>query len=261
MDYLRLEGKPLIGITSHADTGDTEDLYPGTPLNYIERKYADILVECGMVPVQIPVHQDKTYIQNILLRLNGIIASGGGKIRKSILNEITTPPLVETASDRYRFEEILFEKALDMDMPILGMCRGMQMINEIQGGTMIRHIPSEINDHLEHNQSNQNIPAEIPTHKIEIKPGSLLSRLIEKEQVEVNSFHRQAVKDPGKGLTICASAPDGVVEALESANHSFVLLTQFHPESLCHSDEKWKRLFDELRIQANQYAYRRCKNF
>ncbi len=258
MNLQKTDGTPLIGIMCHTDTGDAEDLYPGTPLNYMERVYANILAECGMVPVLIPVIQDTNYIRSILSSLHGLIASGGGKIRKSLLNGETTPPLAETAPERYRFEKELYIKALELDLPILGMCRGAQMVNEILGGSMVYHIQSEIKNCLEHNQSNQNIPEEIPTHKIEIKSGSLLARLIEKEEADVNSFHRQSVKEPGEGLVICAQAPDGVVEALESLKHSFVLLTQFHPESLCSTDEIWKRLFDELRIQAIQYENRRC---
>jgi len=250
--------KPLIGITCHADSGGEEDIYPGTPLNYTERNYADILVKCGMIPVMIPVYEDANYIRNILTRLDGIVASGGGKIHKSLLNGKTTPPLAETAPERYRFEKELYTEALKLDIPLIGMCRGTQMINEVLGGTMFYHIPSEIKNCIEHNQSNLNIPEEVPSHNIQIYPGSLLAHLIDKGQADVNSFHRQSVKEPGEGLVICARAPDGVVEALESINHSFVLLTQFHPESLCSIDETWKRLFDELKIQANQFANRRC---
>ncbi len=259
MDLRNDERKPLIGITCHTDSGSEEDLYPGTPLNYMERVYANILVECGMIPLLIPVCQDVDYICGILARLDGLIASGGGKIRKSLLDGKAVPPLAETAPERYLFEKELYLRALDLDLPILGMCRGAQMISEVLGGSMVYHIPSEIEHCLEHNQSNLKIPDEIPTHKIQIKPGSLLSQLIGKEQADVNSFHRQSVKIPGKGLVVSARAIDGVVEALESSNHHFVILTQFHPESLCGSDGTWKRLFDELRIQANQYQYRRCK--
>jgi len=251
--------KPLIGITCHADSGGEEDLYPETPLNYIERKYADILLECGMIPILLPVYESAEYIQDILMELDGLVASGGGKIRESLLHGETTPPLAETAPERYRFEKELYTEALKLEMPIIGMCRGAQMINEVLGGTMIYHIPSEIMNCLEHNQSNQNIPAELPSHKIHINPGSFLARLIDIEEADVNSFHRQSVKEPGEGLIICARSSDGVVEALEGSNHNFILLTQFHPESLFRSDEKWKRLFDELRIQANQYANRRCR--
>ena len=190
-----------------------------------------------------------------------MIASGGGKIHKSLLDGKTIPPLAETAPERYRFERDLYLRALEQDLPILGMCRGAQMINEVLGGSMVYHIPSEIDHCLEHNQSDHNVSAEIPTHRIQIKPGSLLSQLIGKDQADVNSFHRQSVKNHGEGLVVSALAPDGVVEALESIDHRFVLLTQFHPESLCGSDETWKRLFDELRIQANQYRNRRCKLF
>jgi putative glutamine amidotransferase len=261
MDRQNTEGKPLIGITCHADSGGEEDLYPGTPLNYMERKYADILVKCGMIPVMIPVYDDENYIRDILSGLDGLVASGGGKIRQSLLKGEKTPPLAETAPERYSFEKELYLEALKLDLPIMGMCRGAQMINEVLGGTMVYHIPSEIKNCIEHNQSNQNIPGEIPSHKIQVDPGSLLSHLIDKKEADVNSFHRQSVKEPGEGLIICARAVDGVVEALESIRNSFVLLTQFHPESLCSFDETWKRLFDELRIQANKYANRRCKYF
>jgi putative glutamine amidotransferase len=260
-DAVRKEaGKPLIGIACHTDSGGEEDLYPGMPLNYIERTYANILIKCGMIPVMVPVYKNESYIMDILSKLDGLVASGGGKIRPSLLEGGPTPPLAVTAPERYEFEKEFYRRALEMDMPIIGMCRGAQMINEILGGTMVLHIPSEIKNCLEHRQSNQNIPDEIPTHKIQIDPGSLLARLIGKEEAEVNSFHRQSVKEPGEGLVISARAPDGVVEAVESGRHSFVLLTQFHPESLCNSDKTWNRLFDEFRIQANLYANRRCKN-
>lgn len=260
MDHPIDDKKPLIGITCHVDAGGEEDLYPGTPLNYMERNYADILTECGMIPVLIPVCQDDGYIQGVLSRLDGLIASGGGKIRQSLLGGKTTPPLAETAPERYLFEKKLYLRALEMDLPILGMCRGAQMINEVLGGTMVLQISSEISNCLEHKQSNLKIPETIPSHKIQIRPGSLLSRLTGKEEADVNSFHRQSVKTPGEGLIVSAQAPDGVVEALESIRHHFVLLTQFHPESLCSTDAIWKRLFDELNIQAKLYRNRRCES-
>lgn len=110
---------------------------------------------------------------------------------------------------------------------------------------MVYHIPSEINNCLEHNQSNQNIPEEIPTHKIVIKSGSILSKLTGKEQADVNSFHRQSVKEPGTGLMVSAQAPDGVVEALESVNHSFVTKALLSAAPVINKDSAAKRIILE----------------
>lgn len=252
--------RPLIGITCHVDEGGREDIFPNRALNYMDRTYPDVLIANGMLPILIPVNQDNEYIAAIINELDGLVCTGGGKIPEHILNRKEIPGLAETAPERYLFENKLFINALEKDLPILGMCRGMQTMSELLGGTMYYKITEDIPHSLEHNQTRLGIPLEEPFHEIEITADSHLKRVLKTGSVLVNSWHSQAIKRPGKGLKVVAITEDGVVEAVESENHTFVLLTQFHPEIMVKRDEMWNGIFGYFREQTLNYKSKRGKS-
>lgn len=244
---------PLIGITCHVDTGGQEDIFPGRALNYIDRTYPDALIANGMTPMLIPVNEDVHYLHSVIERLDGLLLAGGGKIPDSILDQPEIPGLAETAPSRYRFEKALFTAALEADLPVLGMCRGMQMFNEVMGGTLHSKIAEKVPGAMEHNQVKLSMSLEQPYHDIAIEPDSHLSRLIGTAAIAVNSWHSQALDKIGAGLRVVARSGDTVIEAVESQENTFVCLMQFHPEILVKAQPVWNRLFQGFRTQALGY--------
>ena len=187
---------PVIGVLSHADNGNEDDIFPGRALHYIDRIYSDILVRFGMLPIIIPVNSNDDFVDSTLNVIDGIYGTGGGKISKRILERSEIPNLKETAPERYGFETKLFKKAIDKDLPILGVCRSMQTLNEIYDGTICKKISTEIDDSIEHNQTYKGILLNEPYHNINIDKESLLFRILEKEHIKVNSWHSQSVLEP-----------------------------------------------------------------
>ena len=112
-------------------------------------------------------------------------------------------------------------------MPVLGICGGQQLLNVVLGGTLIQHIPDEVEGALAHEQPN---PRTEPGHTVAVAPGSLLHRIVGATEMSVNSAHHQAALDVGEGVLVDAVAPDGVIEGIESRRHRFCLGVQWHPE-------------------------------
>ncbi|MEX2450284.1 MAG: gamma-glutamyl-gamma-aminobutyrate hydrolase family protein, partial [Rhodospirillales bacterium] len=128
-----------------------------------------------------------------------------------------------------RFERAIVEGALARGLPVLGICGGQQLLHVVLGGTLIQHIPDEIENPLAHEQPN---PRDEPGHSVSIVKGTLLYDIVGTETLEVNSAHHQAAKDAPAGVTVNARASDGVIEGIETARHRFCLGVQWHPEFL-----------------------------
>ncbi len=239
--------KPWIGVTVHVDEGRPDDLYPGHPLLYVERDYIRALEEHGMNPVIIPVLKDHDDVPAYLARLDGLLMAGGGYL--NLEKELPADTkLGQTGKERFAFELALLQAALQMDMPILGVCRGMQMLNECHGGTL-----ANVNDST-HHQEIRGIPGPEPTHSVNLDKHSRLSRIIGSESIKVNSRHRQIVANVGAGLKAAAwSAGDKVIEAIESEQHAWVFGTQFHPEQIYAREPRWSSLFVDFKKAAEHY--------
>lgn len=244
---------PWIGLTVHADEGSPGDLFPGHPLFYVERHYVNALYSHSLHPMLIPVIKDKVYLEQLAEKLDGLILTGGGYLSLQQGTDKSLPGLAGTGSERYEFEFALLQKMLPTGMPILGICRGAQMINEVYGGTLYN---LEGRTNIEHQQEKVGVPGGQTTHRIRLATDSRLAHWIGCQQVEVNSFHRQAVSQPGKGLKAVAwSVDDGVIEALEGVDHPWLVGLQFHPEQLWHQNRNWSKLFAAFHEAAVQYRY------
>jgi gamma-glutamyl-gamma-aminobutyrate hydrolase PuuD len=160
-----------------------------------------------------------------LSRLDGLILSGGPDIEPSRYGaealETTGAPRV----DRDEAELQLIRAALAADLPLLGICRGLQLLNVARGGTLHQHLPDVLG-----NSDHAPAPAVYGHHPIEITPGSLLAEALTRTEAEVSTYHHQAIDQLGKGLTVSAVAPDGTIEAIEDQGRAFCLAVQWHPE-------------------------------
>lgn len=214
--------RPRIGLTLDMNAEGTRYDLP--------RAYADAIRDAGGLPLLLPFGAPADAAE-VLDGLDGLVVSGGAfDIPPERYGDVRRDLCGPSRPERTDFEWALCTEALARDLPVLGICGGMQLLNVVRGGSLYQDVPDELG--IEGHQ--QPPPKDAPTHPVEIAPTSLLARLCGPERLMVNSTHHQAVKAAGDGLRITAYAADGVIEAIESTDHAFALGVQWHPESLRH---------------------------
>jgi putative glutamine amidotransferase len=215
---------PLIGITSRATNGSSR-------LTGASRAYLEALAAAGAAPVIIPVGLPEQALRDLYERLDGLLFPGGGDISHLRLGVPPSPQLYQPDEPRDALEFTLVRWAVAEDKPFLGICRGVQVLNVALGGGLILDIASEVPQALPHDSPDTS-PRDQLVHSIAVDPASRLASVLEASDLQVNSFHHQAVRAPAPGLKVVARAPDGVIEALELPDHPYGLGVQWHPEEL-----------------------------
>ncbi len=212
-------------------------------------EYVDVIRLAGGVPVILPSVEGE--IPEALDAIHGLILPGGGDVDPAHYGGARHEANYGISQERDGFEMQLARTALGMrDLPILCVCRGMQLLNVALGGDLVPHIPDHFGDRVAHRKP-ERMPVE---HDVRIDPTSRLADLFGATELVVQSVHHQAVKTLGRGLRAIAWSPDGVIEAVESTEHPFVVALQWHPELGALSDARQKRLFDELVARASRRA-------
>jgi len=203
----------------------------------------------GGAPVLLPLTADTTVIEAAMSALHGLLLSGGGDIVSLEFGEEPHPENTFQDPTRDRMEIEATRIALRRGIPILGICRGIQLLNVALGGTLVQHIPDEFRNAVLHRARARDVTL---VHSIEIEPGSLLARVLGATRTAVNSFHHQAVKRLGKGLRVNCRAPDGVIEGVESDDGRPMLAVQCHPEDCCVRYPLFQKIFDWLVEEARK---------
>jgi len=225
-----VQRRPLIGITP--DEGLTTGPH-GLPRLELKRAYADAVASAGGLPVVLPVTQDESMIESYLAILEGLVVSGGAfDVPPELYGEKPRPGLGETKPLRTAFELALLQAALDRDLPVLGVCGGMQLLNVACGGTLYQDLRRELPSAGQHEMEGDR---RLPSHEVSVTAGTQLAAATGPGSLMVNSTHHQAVKKVGAGLVVSAVAPDGMVEAIEMPERRFALGVQWHPELLVKS--------------------------
>ena len=223
--------RPIIGITPEiAEDGKIS-------LNYA---YTHAIEQAGGIPLVLPCTKDETLLDELVALCHGFCFSGGEDIEPARYGEEKLPQCGAQALRRDAFDFRLFEKALATGKPILGICRGGQLINVALGGTLWQDLPSQQPSELRHVQKEG---AFEHSHSVSILPDTPLADILGKERLTINSFHHQAAHKLGEGLRIMAHADDGVVEAMYLPGHPFLWALQWHPERLCNIDADARALF------------------
>ena len=228
--------KPVIGISLDFENNQG---YSAMPYYALRENYISSVERAGGVPILLPFSQN---IDSYIELIDGLIITGGNfDISPNLYGDSKVHNAVSVKENRTNFEKEISLRAIEKKMPILGICGGMQLLNVILGGTLIQHIPDEIEGCLEHEVK----PYDESAHDILIKKDSLLSKLADgKEIIGANSSHHQAVKDLGKDLMESGITQDGVIEAIENRDYPFMVGVQWHPEyQITNLD---KNLFSEL---------------
>jgi len=224
--------RPVIGITP--DLGQTS-ARPGRPANpqyELKQAYADAVIAAGGLPIVLPYSEDASGPQEALDLCDGLVITGGAfDIPAELYGAQAGARMGPLKRGRTAFEQRVLRAALAADLPVLGVCGGMQLLAVELGGTLFQDIVHEVPGALDHEQRND--PRE-PGHAARIVPGSELASIVGKSEIEVNSTHHQAVKDPGRAR-VCAVAPDQIVEAIELPDQ-FAIGVQWHPELLAGNE-------------------------
>lgn len=227
--------KPLIGITTSSFT--TEQ---GWEYNRAYVAMIQAVTEAGGLPVLVPISIDDEALRGIYERLDAVLLPGGGDVRPDIYGA-DAHPLTDNIDDaRDHVEVNLTRWAVSDDLPVLGICRGHQVVNVALGGTLIQDVPSEIGTDIAHNVT---VPRDSRPHDVNIDPSSRLASILGTTSIAVNSLHHQSVGVAAPDTCVTAYSPDGVVEALEMPQKKFVLSVQWHPEDLYRDDPAMTRLF------------------
>lgn len=237
--------KPIIGVTTFYETR------PKKVYQCISSHYIEAIERAGGIPFPLPMSEEG--IMDYLELIDGLVLSGGEDIAPSYYHEEPSLNLGEVCMARDAFEIKLFLEALARKIPILGICRGHQLINVALGGTLYQDICTQQGSTFNH--SAMDLPVETCLHKVTFASESTLCKILKKEEMEVNTLHHQAVKDLGRDLRVTAVSSDGIIEGIEYAGGSVAIGVQWHPEDLVVKSHTHTELFAYL-IEAAKGIYK-----
>lgn len=236
-NYPEYREKPVVGITGNFEGGD---------LTLRDRYYKQI-VAAGGTPLVIPPVADADVIGTTLDRVDALLFTGGGDVNPLWTGEEPQPELHSVNAERDLPELLTVRLAYNRQMPMLGICRGCQVLTLALGG----HVAQDLSSIASTIKHSQDADRSLATHSVDIADHTLLHQLYKADRLYVNTFHHQAVDDPGPHLTVSATALDGVTEAVESAEHKPILGVQWHPEWLgADGQPLFRWLVDEARTMA-----------
>jgi putative glutamine amidotransferase len=234
--------QPLIGVT----VGEVVNLATGqnwTPTIYGQfRTYCDAIVRAGGAPFILPLVDDEAVLRRLYGQCAGLLLSGGHDVESA---RQSSPPRIKISRSPRRDsqEKQLLGWALKDDKPVLGICRGMQLLNVVLGGSLHHDIENELATDVNHTFNIDRKDFHHVAHRLEIVPGSQLADILGK-RIAANSLHHQAIQELGEGLVVAAWAEDGVIEAVELPDKRFVIGVQSHPEALeAATERRWRKLF------------------
>lgn len=226
---------PLIGLTTSTSSVDA---YPERA--YTNAAYLRAVQQAGGVPILLPPQLSQRARDELWRRLDALILTGGGDLDPARFGEPRHPTVYDVSVARDALEIELTRRALAENVPLLAICRGIQVLNVVLGGTLVQDIASDLGSPITHSQTERR---DQPTHAVKVQEGSRLAGILGRLEVDVNSFHHQAIKDLGSRLVAVGVAPDGVIEAAEVADHPFAVAVQWHPEDLVDHDDAARSLF------------------
>lgn len=201
--------------------------------------YVTALESAGLVPLIVPPLSSDRAAAAILDSVSGLVLTGGEDVDPARYGEERHEKVRSVNAARDATEAALVEEAKARGMPVLAICRGIQILNVALGGTLVQDIATQCETDIAHDEDS---PRDSRSHEIDVEPGSLIANAVGTEHLTVNSFHHQSVKHVAEGMRVTARSPDGVIEGLESTDEDWwVMAVQWHPEEMTDSPEPWDR--------------------
>ena len=217
----------------------------------LNERYFEAILRAGGLPVMLPLTDDEEVILDILDHIDGLLLSGGVDVLPAHYGEETLPACGVINKKRDDFELLITKHALERNMPIFGICRGIQVLAVAMGATLFQDIESQLG--IPAKQHKQEEPYDDPVHTVRFKEGGLFERITETSLMPTNSMHHQSIKEAGDNLRIEGITMDGIIEAVSSKENEAVFGVQFHPEFLAHYSDFAARLFTYFVGKAAQY--------
>ncbi|QEK10966.1 gamma-glutamyl-gamma-aminobutyrate hydrolase family protein [Crassaminicella thermophila] len=238
--------RPMIGITTyyvknHEGHKNKPRGMAGQDMLMSTMDYSRCIQKADGIPLTIPVIDAEWYMDELVDRLDGFLFTGGPDIYPIHYHQPLKTGVGRIVPERDAFELKLMKKVLEKDKPILGICRGFQLINVYFGGTLYQDLYTEKITSMKH--VGDVLPKYYPAHKVRLKENSKVFEAFDKNEIFVNSFHHQAVEKIGEGLIETGWSEDGIVEGLEHKNYSFVVGVQWHPEMMAEIYDEQLSIF------------------
>jgi len=236
--------KPLIGITANRHEFDLKMPVPALLGLNVSDDYAHGIETAGGIPVVIPYIETHDSLEALALRLDGLVLAGGEDVNPELFGEEPKRGLGQVNPDRDALEVALIAEMVAQNKPILGICRGLQVLNAVFGGSLYQDVPREWKGHIQHSQRARRSHL---SHTVHVEPGSRLHGLLNQQtQIHTNSFHHQAINKVGQELVPVAWDSEGLVEAIEHPGYKFLVAVQWHPENLWRTCPVFLGLFKGL---------------
>lgn len=227
--------KPMIGIVPLMDIErDSYWMLPG---------YMKGVAEAGGIPMMLPMTSDRETLSQIADTFDGFLFTGGHDVSPSVYGQAVSEKCETCCKDRDEMEAVLFDLAWRQERAVLGICRGLQFINAVMGGTLYQDLPQEHPSDIRHRQS---APYDVPSHSVIIGQDAPLHELLKTDRLMVNSCHHQAVSKLAPGLKAMAISEDGLIEAAYAPERTFVWAVQWHPEFSYVTDENSRKIFKKF---------------
>jgi putative glutamine amidotransferase len=239
--------KPVIGI-SGSIVIDQGGMLPGYQKTYVNNDYIKSVERAGGVPMVLPILNDKDLIEVFFDKIDALIMSGGHDVNPLLYGEEPDVKLTQIFPERDEFDFELIKQAKKKGIPIMGICRGMQILNTYHGGSIYQDNSYCESSYVKHWQGHT---SHLATHTAIIEKDSFFHEILG-DEVLVNSFHHQSVKKVGDGLKVTARAKDGVVELIEGASEQLVVGFQWHPEMMSERNETMQSVFDNFIAEATK---------
>lgn len=234
--------KPIIGILANVLVTEG-GLFPGMTRESVSHDYVQAVIMAGGIPVLLPVISGEENIRGQIEKVDGILLSGGYDINPLKYGEEPYQEIDATFPEIDDHHLMSARIAVELGKPMLGICRGLQVINVAFGGTLYQDLSHFSSNCLKHFQKGQR---HVPSHTVELMQDTVLARILGEDAVVTNSFHHQSAKDIAPGFRVNAKAKDGIIEGIEKMDKTFILAVQWHPEMMADKSPEMLPIFREL---------------
>jgi len=243
--------RPLIGVPTQTLQA-IDNIPPDLPHSWVmNNRYFVALTVVEAVPIMVPLLNDTDTLRAMYERVDGVFLAGGVDVDPASYREDKLDVCGRTDPDRDRVELLFTKWAIEDGKPVLGVCRGMQVINVAAGGSLVQDVEHESERFLKHDYyPTQGFARDYLAHDAHVREGSMLHRIYGSTTIKVNSMHHQGIRKLGDQLDASIHAPDDLIEGIEGTNDNFLVGVQWHPEMLVEKDRGTQRLFREFRDAA-----------